>query len=81
MAQLFADRLKHYVDPSVVAVINGGADETTRLLEYPLNHVFYTGNGTVGRIIMTAAAKQLASVTLELGGKSYVYANRRKMPN
>ena len=29
-----------------------------------------TGNGAVGRIVMSAAAKHLTSVTLELGGKS-----------
>ncbi len=33
-------------------------------------HIFYTGNGTVGRIVMEAAAKHLTPVTLELGGKS-----------
>ena len=32
--------------------------------------IFYTGNGTVGRIVMQAAAKHLTPVTLELGGKS-----------
>ena len=32
----------------------------------------YTGNGIVGRIIATAAAKHLTPVTLELGGKSPV---------
>ena len=34
------------------------------------DHIFYTGNGTVGRIVMEAAAKHLTPVTLELGGKS-----------
>ena len=34
--------------------------------------VMYTGNGTVGRIVATAAAKHLTPVTLELGGKSPV---------
>jgi aldehyde dehydrogenase (NAD+) len=33
-------------------------------------HVFYTGNGAVGRIVMRAAAEHLTPVTLELGGKS-----------
>lgn len=39
-------------------------------LEQKFDHIFYTGNGAVGRIVMTAAAKQLTPVTLELGGKS-----------
>lgn len=34
--------------------------------------VFYTGNGRVGRIIATAAARHLTPVSLELGGKSPV---------
>jgi len=34
------------------------------------DHIFYTGNGTVGRIVMQAAAKHLTPVVLELGGKS-----------
>ena len=46
--------------------------ETTALLEQRFDHIFYTGNGTVGRIVMTAAAKHLTPVTLELGGKSPV---------
>lgn len=36
------------------------------------DHIFYTGNGKVGRIISAAAAKHLTPVTLELGGKSPV---------
>lgn len=40
------------------------------LLEQKLDHIFYTGNGAVGKIVMTAAAKHLTPVTLELGGKS-----------
>jgi aldehyde dehydrogenase (NAD+) len=39
-------------------------------LELPFNHVFFTGSPRVGKIIMATAAKHLASVTLELGGKS-----------
>src|SRR4029079_9692336 len=36
------------------------------------DHILYTGNGTVGRIVAEAAAKHLTPVTLELGGKSPV---------
>jgi hypothetical protein len=38
--------------------------------ENRFDHIFYTGNGQVGKIVMTAAAKHLTPVTLELGGKS-----------
>jgi aldehyde dehydrogenase (NAD+) len=64
-----------YLDPRAVAVVEGGVDETTELLEQRFDHIFYTGNGTVGRIVMTAAAAHLTPVTLELGGKSPVYVD------
>ena len=51
-------------------VVEGGVAETTELLAERFDHIFYTGNGTVGRIVMEAAAKHLTPVTLELGGKS-----------
>jgi aldehyde dehydrogenase (NAD+) len=53
-------------------VVEGGVPETTELLEQRFDHIFYTGNGAVGRIVMAAAAKHLTPVTLELGGKSPV---------
>jgi len=55
-----------------VAVVEGGAREAAELLALPFNHIFYTGGSRVGKIIMKAAANYLASVTLELGGKSPV---------
>ena len=51
-------------------VVTGGVDETTALLAERFDHIFYTGNGTVGKIVMRAAAEHLTPVTLELGGKS-----------
>jgi len=36
------------------------------------DHIFYTGNGRVARIISAAAARYLTPLTLELGGKSPV---------
>ena len=40
------------------------------LLAERWDHIFYTGNGTVARVVTQAAAKHLTPVTLELGGKS-----------
>ncbi len=70
ISAVLAARLPEYVDPECVQVIEGGVDETTELLAQQFDHIFYTGNGTVGRIVMEAAAKHLTPVTLELGGKS-----------
>ncbi|MER6186120.1 aldehyde dehydrogenase family protein [Streptomyces sp. NPDC001652] len=65
--------LREYFDADVLTVVEGGAEETTALLAQRFDQIFYTGNGTVGRIVMAAAAKNLTPVTLELGGKSPVF--------
>ncbi len=66
-----------YLDESAVAIVEGDAPGVTSLLKEHWDHIFYTGNGTVGRIVMEAAAKHLTPVTLELGGKSPTIIDRR----
>ena len=73
---VLASLLPEYLDASCIAVLEGGVPETTALLEQRFDHIFYTGNGTVGRIVMAAAAKHLTPVTLELGGKSPCIVDR-----
>ncbi|MFF3653458.1 aldehyde dehydrogenase family protein [Streptomyces sp. NPDC002181] len=73
---VLARLLPAHLDTEAVAVVEGGIPETTALLAERFDHVFYTGNGTVGRIVMRAAAEHLTSVTLELGGKSPVFVDR-----
>ena len=51
-------------------VVEGGADVSQELLKLPFDHIFFTGSTAVGKIVMQAAASQLSSVTLELGGKT-----------
>jgi aldehyde dehydrogenase (NAD+) len=55
-----------------VAVVEGDAQTATALLTLPFDHIFFTGSPAVGKKVMAAAANNLASVTLELGGKSPV---------
>ncbi len=62
--------LPRYLDNEAFAVVEGGIPETTELLEQPFDHILYTGNERVARVVMAAAAKHLTPVTLELGGKS-----------
>ncbi|KAI9269375.1 Aldehyde/histidinol dehydrogenase [Sporodiniella umbellata] len=69
-AALLTELIPRYIHPICCHVVNGNADQTSALLKYPFDHIFYTGNGRVGRIVMEAAAKNLTPVTLELGGKS-----------
>ncbi len=70
VAATVADLAPRYLDERAVAVVTGAVDETTALLEERFDHIFYTGNGNVGRVVMAAAARHLTPVTLELGGKS-----------
>jgi aldehyde dehydrogenase (NAD+) len=70
VSALLAKWLPKYLDPKAVQVVEGAVPETTALLREKWDHIFYTGNGTVGRIVMEAASKHLTPVTLELGGKS-----------
>jgi len=67
---IIASLLPRYLDNDAYAVVEGGIPETTELLEQPFDHILYTGNERVAKIVMTAAAKHLTPVTLELGGKS-----------
>lgn len=53
-----------------VAVVEGAVETATELLKLPFNHIFFTGAPAIGKVVMEAASKHLASVTLELGGKS-----------
>lgn len=76
VADLVGRLIPEYLDPDAVAVVQGGVPETTGLLKERFDYIFYTGNGSVGQIIMEAAAKHLTPVTLELGGKSPVIVHR-----
>lgn len=53
-----------------VAVITGDHRIADALLDQPFDHVFFTGSTAIGKKVMAAAARNLATVTLELGGKS-----------
>ncbi len=53
-----------------VALFEGSLPTAEALLALPFDHIFFTGSPAVGKVVMTAAAKHLTSVTLELGGKS-----------
>jgi len=68
-AKLLGELIPKYLDQEAYAVVNGAVEETTELLKHQWDHILYTGNGTIGKVIMTAAAKHLTPVTLELGGK------------
>ncbi|GGS09354.1 aldehyde dehydrogenase [Streptomyces humidus] len=68
--------LPAHLDTEAVAVVEGGIPQTTALLAERFDHIFYTGNGAVGRVVLRAAAEHLTPVTLELGGKSPAFVDR-----
>ena len=67
---LIAKIVAEVFPPNVVQVAHGGVEESQALLKLPFNHIFFTGSPSVGKIVMKAAAENLTSVSLELGGKS-----------
>jgi aldehyde dehydrogenase (NAD+) len=71
-ARVAAKIIKETFEEMEVALVEGGVDVASALLDLPFNHIFFTGSTRVGKLVMAAAAKHLATVTLELGGKSPV---------
>lgn len=55
-----------------ICCVEGDASLARELLKLPFDHIFFTGSTAIGKLVMEAAAKNLSSVTLELGGKSPV---------
>lgn len=72
-AVIMEEVIHKYLDNECFRVVQGAIPETSHLLnKQKFDTIFYTGGGMVGRIVATAAAKNLTPVTLELGGKNAV---------
>lgn len=56
--------------PEEVSVVQGDASVSESLLKLKWDHIFFTGSPQIGKLVMTAAAANLTSVTLELGGEN-----------
>ncbi len=69
-AEAIARLVPEYLDSNAFSVVLGAVPETTALLEQQWDHIFFTGGTAVAKVVMTAAAKNLTPVVLELGGKS-----------
>ena len=75
-AELAASLVREAFPEGEVILFNGDASITETLLEEPWNYIFFTGSPRVGRLVMSAAAKHLTPLTLELGGKSPAVVDR-----
>ncbi|TKC58048.1 aldehyde dehydrogenase family protein [Pedobacter hiemivivus] len=62
--------IKECFEEQEICCFEGDASVSTALLALPFDHIFFTGSTAIGKVVMEAAAKNLTSVTLELGGKS-----------
>ncbi|AFQ08303.1 aldehyde dehydrogenase [Bacillus cereus FRI-35] len=70
VSKVLTRMLEELFQEELVAVVEGGVEESTALLKEPFDYIFFTGSVGVGKVVMEAAAKQLTPLTLELGGKS-----------
>ena len=70
MSRLIGEIIGKVFDPEYVAAIEGDAQISQTLLSEPFDYIFFTGSQAIGKVVMTAAARYLTPVTLELGGKS-----------
>jgi aldehyde dehydrogenase (NAD+) len=59
-----------YLDTSAIRCVTGGPEVTTALLAERFDMIFFTGSTRIGKIVASAAAKNLTPTILELGGKS-----------
>ena len=57
-------------DEEYIATVQGNRDVNAVLFDRRYDIIFFTGSPSLGRTVMTAAAKHLTPVVLELGGKS-----------
>jgi len=69
-SKVLASIVEQAVPADVATVVLGGPEVSAKLTSLPFQHICFTGGTNIGKKVMKAAAENLASVTLELGGKS-----------
>lgn len=70
VSKVIEDMIADTFPEEYIAVTQGHRDVNAALLEERWDIIFFTGSPSLGRRVMTAAAKYLTPVVLELGGKS-----------
>ncbi len=71
-ANLVADIIAECFPEEYIAVVMGGREENSHLLEKKFDFVFFTGSQEVGKAVLRHTAEHLTPAVLELGGKSPV---------
>lgn len=70
VSALLGRMVKEVFSDGTVIIFEGGPEVSQTLLKLPFDHIFFTGSPAIGKVVMRAAAENLTSVTLELGGKT-----------
>jgi coniferyl-aldehyde dehydrogenase len=71
-SQLLAEIISHAYSEEEVAVVTGGPEVGAAFSSLAFDHLIFTGATSIAHHVMSAAAKNLVPMTLELGGKSPV---------
>jgi len=75
-SEVLAQMVREAYDSKEVAIFTGGPEVGQAFSGLAFDHMIFTGATSIARHIMTAAARNLVPVTLELGGKSPVIISR-----
>ena len=70
VSKVIEEMIKDTFEEDYIGVVQGNRVVNGQLLEERWDIIFFTGSPSLGRLVMTAAAKNLTPVVLELGGKS-----------
>ena len=70
VSKVIEDMISETFAQEYIAVVQGNRDVNTTLLEQRWDLIFFTGSPVLAKTVMSAAAKHLTPVILELGGKS-----------
>ena len=70
VSAVLAQLVSETFDPEYIALVQGNREVNGALLEMRWDMIFFTGSPDLGKKVMSAAAKNLTPVVLELGGKS-----------
>lgn len=70
VSKVIEQMIQETFDERYVAVVQGNRDVNQALLDLRWDLIFFTGSPSLGKKVMSAAARHLTPVILELGGKS-----------
>ncbi len=70
VSKVIEDMISETFEEKYIAVVQGNRLVNTALLDQRWDLIFFTGSPSLARTVMTAAARNLTPVILELGGKS-----------